>query len=604
MKGFKENFFYHRTQRPSQSKPLLNKISQIFPLFNTLKTYTRKDVLADFLASLTVWVILVPQGMAYAFLAGLPPIYGLYGGLVPLFLYGIFGSSRQLSIGPVAITALLLIAGISQIAEPFSEEYVSLVILAGLYVGIFQVVLGTVRLGFLVSFLSHPVVAGFISAAAIIIIINQFKDILGISVPRFPNTFQTLMYDFQHLGESNWIALSMGFGSILFIGLVKKIHKAIPAYLLVVLIGTLLSYLFSLDSYGLEIIGAVPEGLPKFSVPDINFDTFLQLIYTTILPVLIIGIVESIGIAKNLEAKHGDHTISPNQELLALGIAKIGGAFFQAMPSSGSFGRSAVNSNGNAKSGLSSIFTAIFILFSLLFLTPLFYYLPKAILAGIILMAVKGLIDWKEAKHLWKVEKHDFYMMLITFIATLVLGIGEGVLVGVVVSVSVSLYKSSKPHIAELGSMPGSTHYRNISRFEEAKISPEFLIVRMDEQLYFANADYFKQEIKLLVESRTIPPAYLLLNSQSIHYLDSTGMHALTDLHKYLDKKGIKLVLCGVIGPVRDKMFVSGLMELIGKENFFLYVHHAVNFLTGKDSNAQPETEWTDHAIQTDIESH
>lgn len=541
--------------------------------------------------------------MAYAFLAGLPPIYGLYGGLVPVFLYGIFGSSRQLSIGPVAITALLLIAGVSQFAEPFSEDYISLIIVAGLFVGVFQVILGMVRLGFLVNFLSHPVVAGFISAAAIIIIINQFKDILGISVPRFPNTFQTLLYNFQHLGESNWIAITMGIGGIVFIALAKKIHKAIPAYLLVVFIGTLLTYVFSLDTYNLQIIGAVPEGLPKFTIPAISLDTFLRLLYTTILPVLIIGIVESIGIAKNLEAKHGDYSISPNQELLALGIAKIGGAFFQAMPSSGSFGRSAVNSNGEAKSGLSSIFTSILILFSLLFLTPLFYYLPKAILAAIILMAVKGLIDWKEAKHLWKVEKHDFYMMLITFIATLALGIGEGVLVGVVVSLSVSLYKSSKPHIAELGSMPGSTHYRNICRFEEARIRPEFLIVRMDEQLYFANADYFKQEVKRLVESRTTPPSYLLLNAQSIHYLDSTGMHALTDLHKYLDKKGIHLVLCGVIGPVRDKMFVSGLMDLIGKENFFLYVHHAVNFITGTDSNTQTDMEWIDDAVQTDMKS-
>jgi len=582
----------------------LNKLAQILPLFNALKTYKRKDVLTDFLTSLTVWVILVPQGMAYAFLAGLPPIYGLYGGLVPLFLYGIFGSSRQLSIGPVAITALLLIAGISQIAEPFSEEYISLVIVAGLYVGIFQVVLGTVRLGFLVNFLSHPVVAGFISAAAIIIIINQFKDILGISVPRFPNTFQTLAYVFQHLGESNWIAVSMGIGAIILIAVIKKIHKSIPVYLLVVIIGTLLSYLFSLDALDLQIIGSVPEGLPRFSIPAISLDTFLQLLYTTILPVMIIGIVESIGIAKNLEAKHGDHTISPNQELLALGIAKIGGAFFQAMPSSGSFGRSAVNSNGDAKSGLSSIFVAILILFSLLFLTPLFYYLPKAILAAIILMAVIGLIDLKEAKHLWKAEKHDFYMMLITFIATLVLGIGEGVLVGVVVSLSVSLYKSSRPHIAELGSMPGSTHYRNISRFEEASVRPEFLIVRMDEQLYFANADFFKQEVKRLIENRTFSPSYLLLNAQSIHYLDSTGMHALTDLHNYLDQKGIKLVLCGVIGPVRDKMYVSGLMDLIGKENFFLYVHHAVKFIIGKESDDQPDMEWTDDAVQTDITSH
>jgi len=457
-------------------------------------------------------------------------------------------------------------------------------------------------LGFLVNFLSNPVVAGFTSAAAIIIGINQLKDILGIQVPRFSHIHETFIYVVQHLGQTNWISLLMGAGSISLMLLIKKFKKGLPESLIIVALGISIVALFSLDAYGLPIIGSVPEGLPAFSIPYLDSETLLSLLYTTIIPVALVGIVESIGIAKGLEAKHGNYRISPNQELFAIGISKIGGAFFQSSPSSASYSRSAVNSDAGAVSGISSIFTAFLILLSLLFLTPIFYYLPKAILAAIILMAVIGLFNWKEAKYLWKAEKLDFVMMLITFFATLIIGIGAGVLVGVSISILVVMYKSSRPHIVELGLMPNSTHYRNINRFEEAEVLDEFLIVRMDEQLFYANADFFKRTVDSFVDKRLKTPAYLLLNAQSVHYMDSTGIHTLKDLYLELKNKGIQMVICGAIGPVRDKMYVSGLMDLVGKKHFFLYVDHAVQCLQNNEDHQRPHIDWTDDAVQTNIQ--
>lgn len=542
--------------------------------------------------------MLVPQGMAYALLTGVPPIYGLYGGLIPLFLYALFGTSRQMSIGPVAISSLLVLGGVSELATPETPEYISLVITVGLLVGLAQMLLGFLRLGFLVNFLSHPVIIGFTAAAAIIIAISQLKDLLGFPIPRELSTVEALQYAGQNISATNWISVGMCLGSIAVMFILRAVNKNIPGALIVVVVGTLLSWFLNLNQYGLNIVATVPEGLPAFQLPDMEWAT-IQTLGETTLTVTIICIVESLAIAKVLEAKHSNYTVQPDQELFALGVSKIGGAFFQAIPTSGSFTRSAINHEAGAKTTVASIITALLIGLTLLFLTPLFYYLPRAILAAIILMAVKSLFELKEAIHIWHTHKEDFWMMLITFIVTLVVSIPVGILAGVALSIGAILYHSTHPHIAVLGQIEGTNHYRNLNRFEDAKTLPHKIIMRFDDQLYFANASYFKDAIKQLVKETKRPLQYFYLDASDIHKMDSSGLHALEEIHGDLKQKGITLCICSARGPVRDMLFKSGLMETIGRENQFLNIHAAHLFHTQQTDGQKMPSE---NAVQTDYE--
>ena len=574
-------------------------LKSFFPITENFSTHSSQDWRKDIIAGITVAVMLVPQGMAYAMLAGMPPIYGLYGGLIPLLLYAILGTSRQMSIGPVAISALLVLAGVSQIAEPMTPEYISLVILTGLLVGLAQMLLGVFRLGFLVNFISHPVIVGFTSAAAIIIAISQLKDLLGIQIPRFSHAYETVKYAFAHFSETNWTTVILCIGSIISMLILKKINKAIPYALLVVMLGTLLVYFIGEEKMGVNIVGDVPEGLPIFQMPEMTWAK-IKILYPTIFTVTIICIVESIAIAKVLQAKHGDYQIRANQELVALGISKIGGAFFQSLPTSGSFTRSAVNNEAGARSGFASIFTAILIALTLVFLTPFFYYLPKAILAAIILLSVKSLFDWKEAKHLWQTHRSDFYMMLTTFIVTLAFGIEEGVLAGVVVSICMVLYRSSKPHIAILGKLPGSINYRNIDRFESAKEPEDILVIRFDDQLYFGNASFFQETIQELINERETKPKMVLLDASSMHDMDSTGFHTLEEMQKYLNDKNITFYISGMIGPVRDFAAKCGIIERMGEQKYFLNIHQGVTHF--KNMQEGLEKTWTRDALQSNLD--
>ena len=575
------------------------KSSSLFPILENLKSHSISDWRKDFIAGITVAIMLVPQGMAYAMLAGMPPIYGLYGGLVPLFLYAILGTSRQMSIGPVAISALLVLAGVSQIAEPFTPEYTSLVILTGLLIGMVQLLLGAFRLGFLVNFISHPVIIGFTSAAAIIIAVSQLKDLLGFSIPGFAHSYETVQYAFDHMADTNWLTVILCVSSILIMSLLRKISPAIPGALLVVIGGTLLVYLAGEAKLGIDIVKKVPEGLPVFQLPQISWET-IRILTPTVLTVTLIGIVESIGIAKVIQAKHSNYEIRPNQELLALGISKIGGSFFQALPTSGSFTRSAVNNEAGAKSGVASIFTALIIGLTLLLLTPLFYFLPKAVLAAIILLSVKSLFEWEEAKQLWYSHRRDFFMMLTTFIVTLAFGIEEGVSAGVVLSIIMILLRSSKPHVAILGQLPGSINYRNIDRFELAKQPEEMLIVRFDDQLYFANASYFQDIVKDLLKEHPKKINLFVLDASNIHNIDSTGMHTIEQVYSFLTKQNIKFYISGMVGPVRDNIKKMGLLEKLGEKSQFLNIHQAVQHFNSLNKGVEKDR--TPDALQSNFE--
>lgn len=536
-------------------------------------------------------VLLVPQGMAYASLAGLPPIYGLYGGLVPLVIYALFGTSKHLAIGPVAVSAILVLSGVSKLATPLSSSYIELVILTGFLVGVCQFVLSVFRLGFLANFLSHPVIAGFTSAASLIIIFTQVDEFLGLQLSS-AGFFENIVNLTQSLGSTHGLTFGISVVCTLVLLTLRKVSRSIPAALIIVVLSTIISWFFAFESRGVSIIGKIPSGLPSFAMP--NFDP--ELIFAlgpTVLAVTIIGLVESIAIARALEAKHKGYTISPNQEFFALGLSKIIGSFFQSLPTSGSFSRSAINSANGAQTGLAGIFTAIIVCITLLFFTPLLYHLPAACLAVIIIVAVLGLFDKKEFVHLWKTHRPDFYMMLATFVITLGLGIEAGVLSGVVLSILNVLYRSSKPNFATLGRIEGTDEYRDLSRFENALIEEESMILRFDAQLYFANASYFKESI-LEIISNNPTVRHIILDGSNISDLDSSGVTVLKDVDMLLKERDIDLHLCSARGSVRDMLFKAGLLSEVDKHH--ISVHECIKSIKTDDY------EYTKTAIQTSLQ--
>jgi SulP family sulfate permease len=548
-----------------------------FPLAEQLKDYSKNRFRFDLIAGLTVCIMLVPQGMAYALLAGVPPIYGLYAGVVPLFIYGLMSSTRQVSIGPVAVSALLVLAGVSQIAVPGSPEYITLVILAGLLIGIAQFTMGLFRLGFLVNLLSNPVIMGFTSAAAIIIGVSQLKYLFGIKVPRFEQLYETVYYVFSHLQETHWLSFAICSGAIFIMLALKKWAPAVPGALLVTIIGIVLSSYLMLESHGLIIVGDIPAGFPPFQFPKITWNK-VQLLGPTILTVTIMSVVETISIGKALEIKNKQSGIRPNQELFALGASKMIGALFQAIPSSASFTRSAVNNDSGANTGLASIIAALATSLVLVFFTPLFYYLPEAILAAIVLVAIRGLFEIKGIAQLWNIDRRDFYMAVITFLATIGLGIAEGVFTGVALSLLSVLFQSSRPHIAVLGQLPNSDYFRNIKRYPEAIQHEGVLIIRFDASLFFLNAAYFKDKIQKRVNRYPGNLEVLILDTSSIINVDSSGLSALRDLHRWCTDQNITLYLAGTMGPVRDSLARADLRSLIGPDHFFRHPIDAIEF--------------------------
>lgn len=569
----------HYTQLRNQSK---------FPLLYDVKHNSLQGLKRDFLAGLTVAVLLVPQGMAYASLAGLPPIYGLYGGLVPLIIYALLGTSKHLAIGPVAVSAILVLSGVSKLATPLSASYIELVILTGFLVGICQFILSVLRLGFLANFLSHPVIAGFTSAASLIIIFTQLDEYLGIQISS-AGFFENIVSLTKSIETTHMLTLAISSISTVLLLTLRKVSRSIPSALIIVVLSTLISWYFGFELRGVSIIGQIPSGLPSFAMP--NFDP--ELIFAlgpTVLAVTVIGLVESIAIARALEAKHKGYTISPNQEFLALGLSKVFGSFFQSLPTSGSFSRSAINSASGAQSGMAGIFTAIIVCITLLFFTPLLYHLPAACLAVIIIVAVLGLFDKKEFVHLWNTHRPDFYMMLATFVITLGLGIEAGVLSGVILSIVNVLYRSSKPNFATLGRIAGTDEYRDLSRFEYAVAEDDAIILRFDAQLYFANASYFKESILDTVSTHP-NIRHIVLDGSNMSDIDSSGVTALKDVDIWLKERNIDLHLCSARGAVRDMLFKSGLLSEVDKHH--ISVHECIKSIHLDDY------EYTSVATQT-----
>jgi SulP family sulfate permease len=522
-------------------------VTSFFPALKAFKGYDRRFLSGDVNAGITVGVMLIPQGMAYAMIAGMPPIYGLYASLVPLLVYAFMGTSAQLAVGPVAMVSLLVATGVGALADQGTDAYITLAILLAFLVGVFQLALGLARFGFLTAFLSHPVLSGFTSAAALMIGYSQVG----------------------HL-QVNTTAALVGAAGIVLLVAFRMVKRRLPGALIVVALGTAATWYFNFD---VPIVGTVPAGLPmpSFTTPSVDQVTALL---PTVLAIGLVGFMESIAVAKSLAAKHGDR-INSSQELVALGASNIVGALFQSFPVTGGFSRSAVNDQAGARTTLASLISAGVVGLTLLFLTPLFTHLPKALLASIVLVAVYPLVNWRDALHLWKTSKPDLALLVVTFAATLILGIEEGILVGVVLSILMVVQQASRPHVARLGCLPGTTTYKNRQRWPAAVEPDGIAILRVDASLFFANVDFLWDTVMELLDKR--PDArVILIDMYPVNRMDASAVHGLETLLEELSDRNIALFLSGVKGPVLDIMDRSGLLDHVGRDRMALEIHDAV----------------------------
>ncbi|RWZ58013.1 solute carrier 26 family protein [Halobacillus fulvus] len=548
-------------------------LKKFLPKNHWLVNYQKHDLKNDFSAGLIVAIMLIPQGMAYSMLAGLPPVIGLYASTIPLIVYALLGSSRQLAVGPVAMVSLLILSGVSTLAEPGSSEYVSHVLLLSLMVGVIQLAMGLFRLGFIVNFLSHAVISGFTSAAALIIGFSQLKHLLGTDLEGGKNIFLIIADAVRKMGDINLVTLAIGLVSILILIMFKKKLPRFPTPLLVVVGSTLIVYFFNLDNMGVSIIREVPGGLPQFSLPGFNMESIIALLPAA-LTISFVGFMESIAVAKKIASKE-KYKINSNQELTSLGTANIAGSFFSASPVTGGFSRTAVNYQAGAKSGLSSLITAVLILITLLFLTDLFYFLPNAVLAAIIMVAVFGLIDIKEAVHLFKIKPSDGWVLIITFVATLVTGIESGILIGAGVSLLVFIWRSAYPHTAELGYLEDEDIFKNTQRYPNAKLYENTLIYRIDASLYFANLAFLEDRIRKEIDGK--PNVNLvILDFSGVNAIDAVAIDELEKLIDEYAEAGVEFRLAQVKGPVLDLLNRAGWHTKYGDKVEYLTLKQAL----------------------------
>ncbi|WP_082393894.1 SulP family inorganic anion transporter [Bacillus sp. JCM 19034] len=514
------------------------------PLMNDKKLALKRDIIAGF----TLFVMLIPQGMAYAMLAGLPPVMGLYASTVPLFVYALLGSSKHLSIGPVAITSLLVFSGVSIYAEPGSNSYITLVIVLALMVGVLQLAFGLARLGFIVKFIPYSVLNGYTSAAAIVIGISQLNHLLGIDTGNYLQIHLLLFEIFSKINEIHLLTISIGLGCIILLILIKRIVPKLPNALFVVCLSTVTVALFHLDEKHLQVIGDVPKGLPGFLVPEVTIETVMMLVPMA-LTISLLGFMESLSIGKAI-AKKEKYELNPNREFTALGLSNIVGSFFSSFPVNGSFSRSAVNHQAGGATQLTSVITGILVLITVAFFTSAFYYVPKAALAAIIIVAVYKLVDIKEAQRLFKVKRFEGWIWVTTFLTTLFIGIQWGIVVGAVSTLLLIIRKSARPEIVQLGFVEKEKTFRDISRYQEAITAKKVLIFRIDSSLHFANIAFLEEKLKSI--SGLNEADWLIIDMSGVNDIDFVSIQRLEEIIGVFKKNGVTLLFSNMKGSIRD----------------------------------------------------
>ena len=555
------------------------KLSRYLPILDWGRSYSAATFANDGIAALIVTIMLIPQSLAYALLAGLPAEMGLYASILPLVAYAVFGTSRALAVGPVAVVSLMTAAAVGNMALQGTAEYAAAAITLAFLSGLILLAMGIFRLGFFANFLSHPVIAGFITASGILIAASQAKHLLGVSAggSTLP---ERLMSIWEHLGETNFITLVIGVAATAFLFWVRKglkpllISKGVSPRLAdvaakagpvaAVVVTTLLTFAFGLHSHGVKIVGDVPRGLPPLTLPHFSPDIWGQLFGSALL-ISIIGFVESVSVAQTLAAKKRQRIV-PDQELIGLGASNIAAAVSGGYPVTGGFARSVVNFDAGAETPAAGAFTAIGIGLAALFLTPLLYFLPTATLAATIIVAVLSLVDFSILKTTWAYSKADFAAVLATILLTLGFGVETGVSSGVILSIALHLYKTSRPHIAEVGLVPGTEHFRNINR-HEVLTSPELVSIRVDESLYFANARFLEDYIlDRIADDQAI--RHIVLMCPAVNEVDTSALETLEELNRRLADSDIKLHLSEVKGPVMDRLQKSHFLHDLTGEVF------------------------------------
>ncbi|KAL8232012.1 hypothetical protein R6Q57_001790 [Mikania cordata] len=582
------SFSFSRWRAKVNRMKMVDWIDLFLPCSRWIRTYDwRRDLQPDVISGVTVGIMLVPQSMSYAKLAGLQPIYGLYTGLVPVFVYSIFGSSRQLAVGPVALVSLL-VSNVLGSVDSSTELYTELAILLSLMVGILECTMGLLRLGWLIRFISHSVISGFTTASAFVIALSQAKYFLGYDVDKSSKIIPLVNSIISGADQFSWPPFMMGSSILAIILIMKLLGKTrknlrflrAAGPLTAVALGTAFVKIFHPSS--ISLVGDIPQGLPQFSIPK-DFSNVKSLIPTSFL-ITGVAILESVGIAKALAAKNG-YELDSNQELFGLGVANICGSMFSAYPSTGSFSRSAVNHESGARTGLSGIIMGVIMACALQFMTPLFEYIPQCALAAIVISAVIGLVDYDEAIFLWKVDKKDFFLWAVTGATTLFLGIEIGVLVGVGFSLAFVIHESANPHIAVLGRLPGTTVYRNIQQYPEAYTYNGIVIVRIDSPIYFANTSYIKdrlREYEIVADQSTKrgPEVerifFVILEMAPVTYVDSSAVQSLKELYQEYNSRDIQIAIANPNKEVLLTLARSGFIDQIGKEWCFVRVHDAV----------------------------
>jgi sulfate permease, SulP family len=568
-------------------------LARYFPVLVWGRSYTTQTATSDLVAAVIVTIMLIPQSLAYALLAGLPPETGIYASIVPIILYAIFGTSRALAVGPVAVVSLMTAAAVGKIAQTGTPEYIMAALTLAFISGVFLLAMGLLRLGFLANFLSHPVISGFITASGIIIAASQLKHILGISASGH-NLYELLVSIAQQIGQTNLITLSIGVGSAAFLFWVRKGLKPLlmkaglraraadiiarTGPVLAIAVTTIAAWAFDLGSMGVKLVGDVPQGLPPLTMPSFSADLWMSLIGSAAL-ISIIGFVESVSVAQTLAAKRRQR-IDPDQELVGLGAANVGAAFTGGFPVTGGFARSVVNFDAGAETPAAGAYTALGLAVASLVLTPLIAYLPIATLAATIIVAVLSLVDFSILRKTWVYAKADFAAVLVTILATLLLGVETGVTAGVLLSIAIHLFKTSRPHVAEVGRVPGTEHFRNIKR-HKVETRDDILTVRVDESLYFANARFLEDYIYDAVAGR---PAlkHVIIMCPAVNAIDMSALESLEAINERLKLSGVTLHLSEVKGPVMDRLMKTHFLhDLTGK--VFLSQHQAVRELSQCD---------------------
>jgi len=557
----------------------MNLIKRYLPILQWAPRYSRDQATSDLVAAVIVTIMLIPQSLAYALLAGLPAQVGLYASILPLVIYAVFGTSRTLSVGPVAVASLMTAAALAPIAEAGTAEYVAGAVLLAVMSGLMLTLMGIFRLGFLANFLSHPVISGFITASGIIIAASQLKHIFGIQASGH-NLSEIAESLLTSITSTNFYTLAIGVGALVFLlaarkhlkpllvkfgvkpGLADILTKTAP--ILSVLVTMLVAWYLQLDQKGVRLVGEVPSGLPEFTMPPLDTGLWSQLAVSAVL-ISIVGFVESVSVGQTLAAKRRQR-IDPDQELIGLGTANLGAGLSGGMPVTGGFSRSVVNFDAGAETPAAGAYTAVGIALATLFLTPAIAWLPQATLAATIIVAVTTLIDLPALSRTWRYSRTDFGAMLATILLTLVHSVEAGIIAGVALSIGLFLYRTSRPHSAVVGRVPGTEHFRNVLRYD-VQLCPKVTFLRVDESLYFANARFLEERVMDLV-TREPELRELVLVCPAVNLIDASALESLEAINERLKDAGVRLHLSEVKGPVMDRLRGTEFLAHLGGEVF------------------------------------